>query len=216
MIAVRSAEIQVDMPSRGIAAARKRSVGRYRPVSWIFARQAVQESVTTKLRIDASASVIWKELLFYEEVPEKAPFLLRSLLPQPIRTEGEKRQIGATVRCVYSSGDLVKRVTRVEAPNLLRFEVVEQNLGIEHCVRTLSGSYQIQNCGDASTIFLTTHYEGYLHPRLLWRGLEVVLVRQLHGQILRGICAAVLPESAMMRSTVTGLRNSERTDAEGL
>ena len=40
--------------------------------------------------------------MLYEEVPGHPPFLLRALLPNPVRTQGDKSRIGATVRCTYT------------------------------------------------------------------------------------------------------------------
>ena len=79
-----------------------------------------------------------------------------SILPIPIRSEGRKLQLGALVRCTYEGGDLVKRITAVEAPRLLRFEVLEQHLGIEHCLSLGDGSYEIRESGSSSRVFLTT------------------------------------------------------------
>ena len=161
-------------------------------MSWLFARKAVNEAVATRVRFNGSPEEVWDHIMFYEEVPGRPAFLLRALLPYPVRTEGDKTRVGATVRCAYRGGDLAKRITAIEPPHLLQFEVIEQRLGIEGCILTLGGSYQIYACGDASDVVLITNYQAYLRPRYLWRPLEALLVSQLHIHILRGICAAVL------------------------
>jgi hypothetical protein len=171
-------------------------------VSWLFAADAVNEAVATRLRFDVSPETIWKHVMFYEEVPGRPAFLLRALLPYPVRTEGDKTRVGATVRCAYRGGDLAKRIITVEPPHVLRFEVIEQRLGMEGCIRTLGGSYQFQSCGEATDAVLTTNYQAYLRPRCLWRPLEVLLVRQVHGHILRGIRAAVLQSHPAIRPSV--------------
>jgi hypothetical protein len=112
-------------------------------------------------------------------------------LPHPLRTEGDKTRAGATVRCTYQGGDLVKRITAVEPPRVLQFEVIEQSLGIEDCILTVGGSYEIHMCGDATGLVLITNYQAYLRPRYLWRPFEALLVRQLHGHILCGLFAAL-------------------------
>ena len=89
----------------------------------------LKEAVATRIRFDASSEAVWNHLLFYEEVPGHPPFPLRVLLPRPVRTEGVKTRVGATVRCAYSGGHLVKRITRVEPPHLLQFEVVRAEFG---------------------------------------------------------------------------------------
>lgn len=172
---------------------RKHAAGWYRAVSWLFARKAVSEAVATRVHFSASPEAIWDHIMLYEEVPGQPPFLLRVFLPHPVRTEGDKTCVGATVRCTYSNGNLSKRITSVELPHLLQFEVIEQHLGIEGCILTLGGSYQILPCGDATDVVLITKYRAYLHPRFLWRPLEAVLVGKLHNHILDGVYGAIPP-----------------------
>jgi hypothetical protein len=168
-----------------------RATGRYRLLSFLFARKPESEAVATQVHFDAGPETVWNRIQFYEEVPARPPLLLRTLLPQPLRTEGGKTASGAIVRCIYSAGEVVKRITAVEPPHLLQFEVIEQRLGIEACARTLGGSYQLSPCGNGTDVELVTNYRAYLRPRPLWRPLETLLVHQLHHHILRGIRAAV-------------------------
>jgi len=127
--------------------------------------------------------------MFYEDVPGRPPLLLRLLLPSPIRSEGRKHRVGATVRCVYQPGDLLKRITVVEAPHSLRFDVIQQRLGIESCILALGGSYSTRASGEGTDVVLATNYQASLRPRALWRPLEAFLLRQLHRHVLRGIRA---------------------------
>jgi hypothetical protein len=202
MISGRNAEMQVAEPMPTTLQLRKPAAGWYRLVSWLFARKAVSEAVATRVHFNASPEAVWNHVMFYEEVPGRPPLLLRALLPDPVRTEGDKTRVGAMVRCAYSGGDLVKRITTVEPPHSLQFEVVEQRLGIEGSILTLGGSYQIYTCGDATEVVLITNYQAYLRPRYLWRPLEALLVSQLHSHILRGVCAAVLPRNPAIRPAV--------------
>jgi hypothetical protein len=163
----------------------------YRVVSWLFGRTEVRDAVTTRVRLDASPEAVWDHVMFYEEVPRRPSLLLRALLPYPVRTQGDKTCVGTTIRCEYKEGDLIKRITAVEAPRWLRFDVVEQRLGIEDCVRTLGGSYQISPSGNGTDVALTTMYHAFLRPRSLWRPFEAFVVTRLHGHILEGVGAAV-------------------------
>ena len=183
----------------------------YRFVSALFARRAVMEAVATRVRFHASPEAVWDRIMFYEEVPGRPPFLLRTLLPQPVRTEGAKTSVGAAVRCLYRGGDLTKRITAVSPMHLLQFEVIEQHLGIEGCVLTLAGSYEISECGNKTDVILTTRYQAYLRPRYLWRLLETLLIRQLHRHILRGVSAAGLSENPAMLRLFSESRPSRYT-----
>ncbi|MGB0035840.1 MAG: SRPBCC family protein [Candidatus Acidiferrales bacterium] len=160
-------------------------------VGWLFPRNTVAEIVATSVHFDASPETVWQRILFYEEVSGRPPFLLRVLLPHPVRTEGDKTRAGATVQCRYTRGYLVKRITVVEPPHRVEFEVVEQRLGIESCITALGGSYEIRPRGDGTEVVLTTNYRGHLRPRHLWRPLERFLARQFHRHILGGMSAKV-------------------------
>lgn len=186
------AKMQVTEPMPTTRRPRNHAARCYRLVSWLFAREAVCEAVATRVHLNASPEMVWNHIMLYEEVPGQPPFLLRALLPHPLRTEGDKTRVGATVCCAYREGRLVKRITSVEPPHLLKFEVIEQRLGIEGCTLTLGGSYQIYPCEDATDVLLTTNYRAYLRPRFLWQPLEALLVGQLHNHILDGIRRAIL------------------------
>lgn len=186
-----NSEIQLAEPIPTARLLSKHVAGRFRSVSWLLARKAVSEAVATRVHFNASPEAVWNHIMFYEEVPGRPPFLLGAVLPRPVRTEGDKTRVGGTVRCEYRRGDLVKRITCVEPPHFLQFEVIGQRLGIEGCVLTLGGSYQICTCGDATDVVLITNYRAFLRPRYLWRPVEAFLVSQLHRHILRGVCTAV-------------------------
>ena len=68
--------------------------------------------------------------MFYEEIAEDRPFLLRRFLPTPIGTQGCKSEVGSDVKCRYVGGHLLKRVTRIVRRQNYAFEVVEQNLAL--------------------------------------------------------------------------------------
>lgn len=173
--------------------------GVYWLVSLLFAGDAENEEVATRIAFNANAETVWNHIMFYEEISGRSPLILRALLTQPIRTQGDKSRAGTKVRCEYRRGHLIKRITTVEPPNLLQFEVVEQRLGIERCVLTLGGSYQIHTSGEATEIVLITKYRAYLRPRYLWRPLEVFLATRLHYHILRSLGAAVMARRQAMR-----------------
>ena len=74
---------------------------RYRLISRLCARQAVSETVTTRVRLPISPEAVWRHIMFYEEVPTPPGYLLRLSLPYPIRTDGsEECGWGAGPLCV--------------------------------------------------------------------------------------------------------------------
>jgi hypothetical protein len=144
---------------------------------------------------------VWRHVMFYEEVPRRPGFVLRALLPCPVRADGPKNTLGALTHCLYRGGHLTKRVTKMDVPNILEFEVVEQRLGIERCIRTCAGSYRMEARGRETDVILQTSYLAYLRPRSFWRRLEARLIHQLHTHILRGIEDAVDHTAGIVRAT---------------
>lgn len=155
----------------------------------LFRPAAAIDAVTTRAGFDAAPDEVWQRMVFYEEVPHRPPLLLRLFLPTPVSTRGDGRRVGAMVECTYSRGSLVKRITLFERPRQVRFEVVEQCLGVERCVTTVEGSYELAADGDGAQVALTTRYRGHLRPRWLLRPFERLLAHQLHGHILAGMGA---------------------------
>ena len=160
-----------------------------------FSPNPDSEAVTTRVLLDGSPEAVWKALRFYEEIPNRPGLLLLALLPRPVGSEGRKTQVGAEVRCLYDGGYLVKRITSALPGHLLRFEVLEQSLGIENSVSMRAGSYEIRPVRDGSQVLLTTHYRGHLRPRFLWRPFERSFGHAVHRHILGGM-RALLDASA--------------------
>ena len=177
----------------------------YSLVGRLFPRNLATEVVATSVRFHASPETVWQRMLTYEDVPAPPPLLLRVLLPYPVRTEGDKTCVGASIQCTYKGGDMVKRITVVERPHLVQFEVTQQRLGIEGCITTLGGSYEIRSCGDQTEVVLTTNYRGYLRPRYFWRPLERFLAHELHRHILDGMRAS-LPRPGLSTTSATAQR----------
>jgi len=145
------------------------------------------DQTTTTFHFSAPPEAVWQSLMFYEDVPSRPWPMLRFVLPRPIRSEGDKRRVGAIVRCTYDRGYLVKRITAVEAPRHLGFEVMEQRLGIESRVRTCQGTYDLRAAEGGTDVVLTTYYAGRLRPRALWRVMERYVCHRVHLHILMGM-----------------------------
>lgn len=177
----------------------------------LFPRHARRDVVHTRMRIDAKPMEIWNAIRFYEEVPGVAPWHLRLFLPAPVRTEGDKRQSGAIIRCTYEGAHLVKQITHLEPGRLLRFDVLEQALGVEGSLTMGEGSYEIQPLARGCDVVLTTHYQGHLRPRWLARPLEQHLAHELHRFILRGMARHIT--AALHQQPATGARDDAAVDA---
>jgi hypothetical protein len=149
---------------------------------------AVEASVRTSMEFAAAREELWHNLLFYEQIEERPPLLLRLLLPVPLGVEGNRSGIGDEVRCVYASGHLLKRVTQITAGESYRFDVVEQRLKIGGGIRLLRGAYLLQSLPSGGTrMSLETDYAAGWRPRRLWRPIEARVCGMFHRYILKSI-----------------------------
>jgi hypothetical protein len=141
-------------------------------------------SVTTCRDFFAASDAVWDALMFYEEIPEDRPFLLRRFLPTPIGTQGCKSQIGSDIKCQYVGGHLVKRVIRAVRTHSYAFEIVEQDLALGG-IRLLGGNYTLRVLSeDCTRVALTTHYASPNRPRWLFGRLEAAICHSFHHYIL--------------------------------
>jgi hypothetical protein len=141
-------------------------------------------SVTTCQDFLAAADAVWEALMFYEEIAEDRPFLLRRFLPTPIGTQGCKSTVGGNVKCRYVGGHLVKHVTRIIRGHNYAFEIVEQNLALGG-IRLLGGDYTLHILSeDCTRVALATRYSSPNCPRWLFARLEAAVCHSFHHYIL--------------------------------
>lgn len=141
-------------------------------------------SVTTYHDFFAAADAVWDALMFYEEIAEDRPFVLRHLLPTPIGTQGCKSTVGGDVKCRYVGGHLLKRVTRIVRGQNYAFEVVEQNVALGR-IRLLGGDYTLHILSeDCTRVALATRYASPNSPRWLFARLEAAVCHSFHHYIL--------------------------------
>lgn len=153
--------------------------------------------VVTRKRIAASPARVWDALVFYEQIDRKPPWLLRKLLPRPIRTEGEKSAPGDEALCLYEGGHLLKRVTRIEPEVRYEFEVARQDLLIGRGLRLHGGSYDLRPLdGGATELSVTTHYSARTGPAWLLRPIEAFVCHRFHHHLLDAIGRAAVRRDA--------------------
>jgi hypothetical protein len=162
------------------------------PLAWGAAqgppREDGLETVQTSVVVRAPVARCWEVTMFYEEVPGRAPLLLRIGLARPLHTTGSARHSGDVKVCTYNKGHITKRILAVEPGRLLSFRVVDQRIGYERDVRLVGGSFRFEPIGPELTrIVLTTTYRPRLGPRLCWRWGEHLAVHLLHNHVLEGM-----------------------------
>ncbi len=149
-------------------------------------------TVATRCVVAASPARAWEGLMFYEQIAERPPLHLRLLLPVPIRTVGDKAQVGDEARCLYDRGYLIKRVSQVDVGRRYAFDVVEQALVVGGGMTLSGGEYVLRELAPSRVeIRVTTRYASPRRPRWLWRPLEHAVCHSFHRHILRAMQRAI-------------------------
>jgi hypothetical protein len=149
------------------------------------ARAPATVSIVTRMVFAASPEQAWEALMFYEQIEERPPLLLRILLPAPIRAEGRKSRVGDDAICHYDGGYLVKRVTEIEPGRHFGFAVVAQRLDIGGGLRLAGGGYTLGRMPDGRTeVALSTRYVSPHRPRWPRPALEAAVCHMFHRHIL--------------------------------
>ena len=143
--------------------------------------------VSTSMAFATSLQNAWAGLMFYEQIETRPPLHLRLLLPVPIGTEGDASKAGREAKCVYENGYLLKRATRVEAPYLYEFEIVEQALEVGGSMQLSGGSYSLREVENGTEVTVVTRYLSRKRPRWLWRRLESFVCHMFHRFLLRSM-----------------------------
>ena len=130
------------------------------------------------------ADAVWDALMFYEEIAEDRPFLLRRFLPTPIGSQGCKstswrrrkmsicgRTLAQTSDSHSSKAELCVRDCRTKS-RLAR----DQILGGDYTLRVMAK--------DRTRVALATHYASPNCPRWLFGRLEAAVCHSFHRYIL--------------------------------
>ncbi len=143
------------------------------------------EAVVTRMTFDAPPERVWEGLVFYEELKGRPPLHLRLLLPVPIRNEGKISEVGDEATCLYETGQLLKRITRIEDRDVYEFEVAQQSLSIGGGMRLCGGRYQLQDApGGRTEVSVETKYVSTKWPRWFWKPIERLVCHWFHRYLL--------------------------------
>lgn len=123
--------------------------------------------------------------MFYEQIGEPPPLLLRLLLPLPIGTDGAKSAVGDEAMCLYTGGHLRKRVTRIEPCRHYGFDVVDQQLAVGGGLLLTGGCYVLRELTSRRTeVAVTTRYVSHKRAARLWRPIEAFVCHIFHRHLL--------------------------------
>jgi hypothetical protein len=121
--------------------------------------------VETIGKLSCSAKDAWETVCFYEHIRTKPSWMLRTVLPVPLKTTGCYGKIGDSSRCMYSDGGyLAKKITNIVPGERIDFDIIEQSIRYCRSIALRGGTIQIVAHDDAScSVRMITHYE-FLSP----------------------------------------------------
>jgi hypothetical protein len=105
---------------------------------------------------------------FYEHIAIRPPWLLRTVLPVPVRTTGTYSKVGDVSRCLYSDGGyLAKQIVDITLGRRIEFDIIEQSIRYANRIVLKGGKIQIESHDDGtSSVRMVTRYE--LHGAARW------------------------------------------------
>jgi hypothetical protein len=168
---------------------------------------------STSAVLPCSAEKAWSKVCFYEHLSIRPSWLLRTVLPVPVKTTGACDHVGGISRCVYSDGGfLTKLITRIVVGETLEFQIIEQSIRYSRWIALKGGTIQIVAHEDGtSSVHMQTRYELPSPPFLVARFFIGWVVKEMHRIVIRDMqYRLAMPERWLGRPHVTKVQVDER------
>lgn len=158
--------------------------------------------VTTVLDIEAPPQVVWKNVVEFSELPPPKDWLFYTGVAYPLRARINGRGVGSIRHCEFSTGPFVEPITVWNEPELLRFQVTEspppmnewspfsglKPPHIEGFFKSVQGEFKLEALkGGRTRLKGTTWYVNRVWPEEYWHFISSVVIRRIHGRVLRHI-----------------------------
>jgi hypothetical protein len=164
--------------------------------------EARQIQVSTSIVIHAPADRVWGPVIRLASVPKPDSPIFNSVA-YPIRTSLEGSGVGATRKCVFSTGSIVEPIDVWAPGRELRFSVISQpplmhelspyrdvhppHLRLEY-LRSKEGQFTISPRPDGTTMLTgTSYYESRLWPGAYWQIWTDGIAHMVHRVVLQEI-----------------------------
>ncbi len=162
-------------------------------------------TVETWGQLSCSAREAWETVCFYEHIRRRPSWLLRSVLPVPLRTTGCYGKVGDSSRCLYSDGGyLAKRITKLVPGERIEFDIIEHSIRYCRSIALRGGTIRIVAHADGScSVHMLTRYE-FLSPLwLIARYFVGRTVSAMHRIVIRDMQERLATQESPMRSVRT-------------
>ncbi len=161
-------------------------------------------AVRTSLDVDAPASVVWRNVVSFSELPPPEEMLFRIGIAYPMRAEIKGQGPGAVRYCQFSTGPFVEPIEVWDAPRLLKFTVTANPAPMEEWtpykeihprhlhgfLASRGGQFRlIALPGGRTRLEGTTWYAHHLEPGGYWKLWSDGIIHQIHLRVLRHVKA---------------------------
>jgi hypothetical protein len=151
--------------------------------------------VCTTGHLLCEAHSAWEKVCFYEHIATRPSWILRAVLPVPVRTSGAYGKVGDISRCLYSDGGyLTKQIVRLIAGRRIEFDIVEQSIRYAGRIVLKGGYIEIESHADGtSSVRMVTRYERHRAARWIPRYFIDRIVKAMHEIVIRDMQAQLRP-----------------------
>ena len=158
--------------------------------------------VRTTARLACEAHRAWDKVCFYEHIAIKPSWLLRTVLPVPLRTTGRYSEVGNVSRCLYSDGGyLTKQIRQIVAGQRIDFDIIEQTIRYAGKIALKGGTIRVEPRADGtSCIEMSTRYELRSPLLSIVRFFIDRVVAAMHRIVIRDMQERLEPHTARAAS----------------
>jgi uncharacterized membrane protein YhaH (DUF805 family) len=158
--------------------------------------------VHTEIEVGASPDRVWNGVVHFPPIPVTDDWVFRAGIASPLRAEIDGTGVGATRRCVFTTGTFVEPIEVWDPPRVLAFGVTEQPPTLEewnpfgeihppHLEGTFvseRGEFRMTALPGGRTLLEgTTWYRNRMWPTFYWSLWSDAIVHRIHLRVLRHV-----------------------------
>lgn len=176
--------------------------------------------VRTHVDIDAPAAVVWANVIAFPPLPVERAWYFSWGISCPERAEIIGTGVGATRRCVFTTGTFVEPITTWDEPQRLAFDVAEQPAPLfelspyrhihpphlDGYLRSTRGEFLLIALPDGRTRLQgSTWYQFEMYPQWYWTIWSDSMIHRIHQRVLGHIKRlSEIPAPAISKTQTEG------------
>ena len=160
------------------------------------------QKVTTAVLIKATPEQVWPKVIAFSTLSPPHELIFKTGIAYPIKAEIEGCGVGATRKCIFSTGAFVEPITVWDEPRLLKFDVTQQPLPmielslypdlhpphLDNYLCSHQGQFLLKTQSDGTTLLEgTTWYDNRMWPQFYWSIWSDYLIHKIHKRVLEHI-----------------------------